>query len=66
MCWKRSVWLFGRNWIKNRRQYILRHKESVSALWFAAALIFIYGYARKKRQANRRLKEMEAEEESEE
>jgi hypothetical protein len=39
---------------------------SVSALWFAVALIFIYGYARKKRQANRRLKEMEAEEECEE
>jgi hypothetical protein len=39
---------------------------SVSALWFAAALIFIYGYARKKRQVNRRLKEMEAEEESQE
>ena len=39
---------------------------SVSTLWFVAALIFAYGYARKKRQANRRLKEMEAEEESEE
>lgn len=38
---------------------------SVSTLWFVAALIFIYGYARKKRQANRRLKEMETEEESE-
>jgi len=38
---------------------------SVSALWFVAALIFVYGYARKKRQANRRLKEMEMEEESE-
>lgn len=38
---------------------------SVSALWFAAALIFVYGYARKKRQANRRLKEMEMEEEFE-
>ena len=39
---------------------------SVSTLWFIAALIFVYGYARKKRQANRRLKEMETEEESEE
>ena len=39
---------------------------SVSTLWFVAALIFVYGYARKKRQANRRLKEMETEEESEE
>jgi hypothetical protein len=39
---------------------------SVSTLWFVAALIFVYGYARKKRQANQRLKEMETEEESEE
>lgn len=39
---------------------------SVSTLWFVAALIFVYGYTRKKRQANRRLKEMETEEESEE
>lgn len=39
---------------------------SVSMLWFLVALIFVYGYARKKRQANRRLKEMETEEESEE
>jgi len=39
---------------------------SVSTLWFMAALIFVYGYARKKRQAKRRLKEMEKEEESEE
>lgn len=39
---------------------------SVSTLWFIAALIFVYGYARKKRQAERRLKEMEKEEESEE
>ncbi len=39
---------------------------SFSTLWFVAALIFVYGYARKKRQANRRLKEMETEEESEE
>ena len=31
---------------------------SVSTLWFMAALIFVYGYARKKRQAKRRLKEM--------
>ncbi|MBU4372824.1 MAG: hypothetical protein KKD68_13250 [Proteobacteria bacterium] len=38
---------------------------SVSTLWFIAALIFVYGYTRKKRQANRRLKEMETEEESE-
>ncbi len=36
---------------------------SVSAFWFVAALIFVYGYMRKKRQANRRLKEMEMEEE---
>jgi hypothetical protein len=39
---------------------------SFSTLWFVAALIFVYGYARKKRQTNRRLKEMETEEESEE
>ena len=39
---------------------------SVSALWFVAALIFVYGYVRKKRQANRRLKEMEMEMEMEE
>jgi hypothetical protein len=39
---------------------------SVSTLWFIAALIFVYGYARKKRQAERRLKEMEKEEESKE
>ncbi len=38
---------------------------SVSAFWFVAALIFVYGYMRKKRQANRRLKEMEMEEEFE-
>ena len=38
---------------------------SVSTLWFIAALIFVYGYARKKRQAERRLKEMATEEESE-
>ena len=39
---------------------------SFSTLWFVAALIFVYGYARKKRQANQRLKEMETEEETEE
>jgi len=39
---------------------------SVSTFWFIAALIFVYGYARKKRQAQRRLKEMETEEEFEE
>lgn len=39
---------------------------SFSTLWFVAALIFVYGYARKKRHTNRRLKEMETEEESEE
>ena len=39
---------------------------SVSTLWFITALIFVYGYARKQRQAERRLKEMEKEEESEE
>jgi hypothetical protein len=38
---------------------------SVSTFWFIAALIFVYGYARKKRQAERRLKEMEKEEEFE-
>ena len=38
---------------------------SVSTLWFIATLIFVYGYARKKRQAERRLKEMEKEEEFE-
>jgi len=38
---------------------------SVTTLWFFAALIFVYGYARKKRQTNRRLREMAAEEESE-
>jgi len=37
---------------------------SASTLWFIAALIFVYGYARKKRQSKRRLKEMEMEEES--
>lgn len=39
---------------------------SVSTLWFATALIFVYGYARKKRRAKQRLKKMETEEESEE
>jgi hypothetical protein len=39
---------------------------SVSTIWFIMALIFTYGYARKKRETTRRLKEMEAEEESEE
>ena len=39
---------------------------SVSTLWFIAALVFVYGYARKKRQAGKRLKEMEMEEASEE
>jgi hypothetical protein len=38
---------------------------SFSTIWFIAAFIFVYGYARKKRQANRRLKEMEMEEELE-
>lgn len=38
---------------------------SVSTLWFIMALIFIYGYLRKKRQAKRRLKELAAEEELE-
>jgi hypothetical protein len=37
---------------------------SVSALWFVSALVFIYGYMRKKRQAKRRLIEMEKEEAS--
>jgi hypothetical protein len=36
---------------------------SVSTFWFIAALIFIYGYMRKKRQAERRLREMAEEEE---
>lgn len=36
---------------------------SVSTVWFLATLIFIYGYFRKRRQAERRLKEMVAEEE---
>jgi len=35
---------------------------SVSALWFVMALIFIYGYMRKKRQAEQRLREMLEEE----
>ncbi|MHB8770803.1 MAG: peptidase MA family metallohydrolase [Syntrophales bacterium] len=35
---------------------------SFSTLWFGAALIFVYGYTRKKRQTNRRLKEMAMEE----
>lgn len=35
---------------------------SVSTLWFLATLLFIYGYFRKKRQAARRLREMEMEE----
>ncbi len=39
---------------------------SVSTLWFIAALIFVCGYTRKKRQTDRRLKEMEREEEFEE
>ena len=39
---------------------------SVSTLWFVMALIFIYGYMRKKRQAERRLIEMGKEEASEE
>jgi hypothetical protein len=39
---------------------------SVSTLWFTTALIFVYGYVRKKRQTKRRLREMEAEEELEE
>jgi hypothetical protein len=38
---------------------------SVSALWFMMAMIFIYGYMRKKRQAEQRLREM-AEEEGQE
>lgn len=36
---------------------------SVSTLWFIATLIFVYGYFRKKKQAERRLLEMAAEEE---
>lgn len=39
---------------------------SVSALWFMMALIFIYGYMRKKRQAEQRLREMQEEEAREE
>ena len=39
---------------------------SVSTLWFVMALIFIYGYMRKKRQAERRLIAMGKEEASEE
>lgn len=35
---------------------------SVSTLWFMMALIFIYGYMRKKRQAEQRLREMQEEE----
>jgi hypothetical protein len=35
---------------------------SVSTFWFIAALLFIYGYFRKKRQAEKRLGEMEKEE----
>jgi hypothetical protein len=35
---------------------------SVSTLWFAMALIFLYSYLRKRRQAEQRLKEMVAEE----
>ncbi len=35
---------------------------SVSTLWFVTTLIFIYGYYRKKRQAAKRLREMEEEE----
>ena len=35
---------------------------SVSTLWFVMALIFIYGYMRKKRQAEQRLREMVEEE----
>jgi hypothetical protein len=35
---------------------------SVSTLWFVMALIFIYGYMRKKRQAEQRLREMLEEE----
>lgn len=34
----------------------------VSALWFFAALVFVYGYLRKRRQAKRRILEMEKEE----
>jgi len=36
---------------------------SVTTLWFIAALIFVYGYARKRRQAGKRLQEMAREEE---
>jgi hypothetical protein len=39
---------------------------SVSTLWFMMALIFIYGYMRKKRQAEQRLREMQEEEAQEE
>ena len=39
---------------------------SVSTLWFLMALIFIYGYMRKKRQAEQRLQEMAEEEAQEE
>jgi hypothetical protein len=35
---------------------------SVSTLWFVMALIFVYGYLRKKRQAEKRLREMMEEE----
>jgi hypothetical protein len=36
---------------------------SVSTLWFIMSLIFIYAYVRKKRQAEKRMKEMAAEDE---
>jgi hypothetical protein len=39
---------------------------SVSTIWFLMALIFIYGYMRKKRQAEQRLREMQEEEAQEE
>jgi hypothetical protein len=39
---------------------------SISTLWFLMALIFIYGYMRKKRQAEHRLNEMAEEEAREE
>lgn len=39
---------------------------SVTTLWFIMALIFIYGYMRKKRQAEQRLREMQEEEALEE
>ncbi|MCE5266108.1 MAG: hypothetical protein LLG97_21565 [Deltaproteobacteria bacterium] len=39
---------------------------SISTLWFLMALIFIYGYIRKKRQAEQRLNEMAEEEAQEE